>query len=240
MKLRKWMGGLLCAGAVSLAGCRNPPGKPQYDSETKRPDQVLDFITLYAKNCAGCHGDHGRGGAAISLANPVYLRVAGLTNIERVTADGASGTMMPPFARSAGGLLTDEQIRIISTGIVAAWGKPYELDQGAPAYAAKTPGDASQGQSAFSARCASCHGVDGTGRTNGSQHTGSLVDPAYLALISDQGLRSILLAGEPEQGMPDWRSYSTGPLTDAEITDIGAWLGSKRMATPGQPYRQNQ
>jgi mono/diheme cytochrome c family protein len=239
MRLRMCVGLFLCAAVVGLAGCRNPPGKPQPNNETKRPDQVLDFPTLYAKNCAGCHGDRGRNGAAISLANPAYLGVAGVANIERVTSNGVSGTMMPPFARNAGGLLTGEQIRIISEGMVAAWGKPSTLDQGAPAYAATTTGNASRGQSSFSARCTSCHGADGEGLTDGRQHIGSLVDPAYLALVSDQGLRSILIAGEPEQGMYDWHNYPTGPLTDAEITDIVAWLGSKRIATPGQPYRMN-
>jgi cytochrome c oxidase cbb3-type subunit 3/ubiquinol-cytochrome c reductase cytochrome c subunit len=71
-------------------------------------------------------------------------------------------------------------------------------------------------------------------------HTGSLVDPAYLALISDQGLRSLILAGQPQEGMPDWRSDRTGAgslaMTDQEVTGIVAWLASHRIATPGQPY----
>ena len=232
MILRNFVVGSICAAVLSVSGCRNPPGKPQYTSETKRPDQVIDFTTLYAKNCAGCHGDQGRRGAAISLASPGYLSVAGLSNIERVTARGVPGTMMPPFARSAGGLLTDQQIQTISRGMIAAWSKPAAGGEGAPPYAAITAGNASQGQSAFAARCASCH------ETDNKQHTGSLVDPAYLALISNQGLRSILIAGAPEQGMPDWHGYPAGPLTDAEVTDIVAWLASQRIATPGQPYQQ--
>jgi mono/diheme cytochrome c family protein len=238
MRLRMYISVLLAAASVGLFGCRNPPGKPQYTNETKRPDQVLDFETLYAKNCAGCHGDRGRNGAAISLANPIYLHVAGVSNIERVTANGIPGTMMPPFARSAGGLLTDEQIKIITQGMITDWGNAT-IPENPLTYAATTTGDASRGQTAFSNRCAGCHGADGTGSAMGNQHTGSLVNPAYLALVSDQGLRSILIAGEPEQGMPDWSTYPSGHLTDAEITDIVAWMGSKRIATPGQPYRQN-
>jgi cytochrome c oxidase cbb3-type subunit 3/ubiquinol-cytochrome c reductase cytochrome c subunit len=73
-------------------------------------------------------------------------------------------------------------------------------------------------------------------------HTGSLVDPAYLALISDQGLRSLILAGQPQDGMPDWSSDMTGAgsraMTDQEIADTVAWLASHRIATPGQPYMQ--
>ena len=60
--------------------------------------------------------------------------------------------------------------------------------------------------------------------------------PAFLALISDQNLRSITIAGRPDQGMPDWRSAGAQPMTDQQVTDIVAWLASKRVATPGQPY----
>jgi cytochrome c oxidase cbb3-type subunit 3/ubiquinol-cytochrome c reductase cytochrome c subunit len=53
-------------------------------------------------------------------------------------------------------------------------------------------------------------------------------------------LRSIVIAGRPEEGMPDWRSDGAQPLTDQQITDIVAWLGSKRTASPGQPYPAQQ
>jgi hypothetical protein len=65
---------------------------------------------------------------------------------------------------------------------------------------------------------------------------GSIVDGSYLALISDQALRSIVIAGRPDEGMPDWRTDAAQPLTDQQITDIVAWLSSKRIANPGQPY----
>jgi cytochrome c oxidase cbb3-type subunit 3/ubiquinol-cytochrome c reductase cytochrome c subunit len=55
-------------------------------------------------------------------------------------------------------------------------------------------------------------------------------------LISDQNLRSITIAGRPDEGMPDWRSDAAQPLTDQQTTDIVAWLASKRTADPGQPY----
>ena len=39
----------------------------------QRPEQVLAFPTLYTQNCTACHGENGKNGAAIPLANPVYL-----------------------------------------------------------------------------------------------------------------------------------------------------------------------
>jgi cytochrome c oxidase cbb3-type subunit 3/ubiquinol-cytochrome c reductase cytochrome c subunit len=236
---------LVTAFALAGAGCGPAPGKPgaEPEKETIRPDQVSDFSTLYSQNCAACHGDHGRDGAAISLANPVYLAYAGRQNLQRVTTSGVAGTMMPGFGKSAGGMLTDRQIAIISQGMISAWGNPASFQgQALPVYASNTTPDIQRGQAAFGAYCASCHGADATEITAkdhpGTQRLGSLVDPAYLSLISDQGLRSILVAGKPEQGMPDYRSHQGHTLTDQEITDIVAWLTSHRIATPGQVYPQ--
>jgi mono/diheme cytochrome c family protein len=235
---------LLLAGAVTLAlaGCNGAPGKPGPNSETPRPEQVTDFATLYGQNCAACHGVNGKDGAALSLANPVYLAIAGSSNIERITANGVPGTAMPPFAKSKGGTLTDRQIAALTQGMQQTWGRPDTLtSQTVPAYSSTTPGNATQGQNSFSTFCAHCHGADGTGaRLDNGLVTGSLVDPTYLALISDQGLRSFILAGQTEQGPHDWRSYATArSMTDQEITDTVAWLASHRIATPGQLYQQH-
>lgn len=230
---------MLSAVMGSCVGCKNGPAKP--GPAAQRPDQVLDFTTLYGQNCAACHGAQGKNGAAISLANPVYLGVAGTDILQKVTANGVQGTMMPAFAKSQGGMLTDQQIAVLAQGMESAWGKSTMVQgQSVPAYASSSPGDAAQGQQAFATFCASCHGSEGSGLKREKNSTGSLVDPAYLALISDQGLRSLIIAGQPDDGMPDWRSNISGadarPMTDKEITNIVAWLAAHRVAAPGQPY----
>jgi mono/diheme cytochrome c family protein len=85
---------LACVLVLVSVGCK-APGKPKLESEEARPEQVLDFPTLYKQNCAACHGERGRNGASISLANPVYLATAGTSNIQRVITVGVPGTMMP-------------------------------------------------------------------------------------------------------------------------------------------------
>ncbi|ADV82545.1 c-type cytochrome [Terriglobus saanensis] len=236
---------LVCLGLALLStGCKNVPGRPGSEPEVGRPEQLVSFRPLYEQNCAGCHGSEGKSGAAISLANPLYLAIAGKANIERITRDGVAGTMMPAFGHLAGGMLTDQQIAVLAQGMVEAWGRPNAVAGAtAPPYQNASVGDPVQGQKAFTVFCARCHGTDAAGIATGkTRYTGSLVDPAYLALVSDQSLRSTILAGQPETGMPDWRSDLVGtearPMTDQEMTDTVAWLASHRVAMPGQPYQK--
>src|SRR5712691_13139522 len=98
-----------------FSGCSSPHGQPRQGSETLAPNEVLEFRTLYSENCAGCHGAEGRGGAAIAIANPVYLAIADDEAIRKVIANGVHGTAMPAFAESAGGMLTDKQIDLITS-----------------------------------------------------------------------------------------------------------------------------
>src|SRR5262249_12513135 len=152
------------------------------------------------------HGPEGRGGAAIGLADPVYLAIADDATIRNVVAAGVRGTAMPAFAQSAGGMLTDAQIGVITSGI-RAWSKPGALDGArAPSYATKATGDVRRGGAAFGTYCASCHGARGEGSAKGS----AIANDSYLALVSDQGLRTVVIAGRPDLGAPDWRGNVPG------------------------------
>jgi len=217
-----------------LSSCSSPHGQPQKGSETLAPNEVLSFDTLYAENCAGCHGAAGRGGAAIALANPVYLAIADEAAIRKVIANGVPRTAMPAFAESAGGLLTDAQIDVLTKDIRSRWSKQGILDTAAaPSYASKSAGDTQRGEVAYKTYCESCHGPGGGGGSKGS----AITEDTFLALVSDQGLRTIVIAGRPELGAPDWRGNLQGkPMSDQEVTDVVSWLASRRVQNPGQPY----
>ena len=235
----KWVSTLAALAAFSLvmlAACNTPDSEPQTDSEPVAPNQLSDFGTLYAQNCAGCHGAQGRGGASIALANPVYLAIVDETAMRKVVTNGVRGTSMPAFAQSAGGMLTEQQINAITGGIFSHWGRNGILDgANPPSYAAKAAGNADHGQLVFGTYCASCHGSEGGGTPKGS----AITNDSFLALVSDQGLRTIVITGRPELGAPDWRGNvpeHPHSMTDQEITDVVAWLVSRRAQNPGQPY----
>ena len=217
-----------------LSACSSPPGRPGKDSEEPAPNEISDFKTLYTENCAGCHGTGGRGGAAVALADPVYLAIVDESSMRKVIANGVHGTSMPAFAQSAGGMLTDNQIDVIASGIRSRWNRPGILNgANVPSYAAKSTGDVQRGEASYKTYCSSCHGPQGQGGRRGS----AITNDSFLALVSDQGLRTIVIAGRPELGAPDWRGNVAGkPMSDQEITDVVAWLASHRVQSPGQPY----
>jgi mono/diheme cytochrome c family protein len=220
--------------SLLLSGCSSPHGQPQGDSEAMAPSQVSDFATLYSQNCAGCHGAQGRGGPAIALADPVYLAIVDQGAMRKVIENGIHGTSMSAFAQSAGGMLTNKQIDVITSGILSNWSQKGILDgSNPPSYAANTAGNAGNGEHVYGTYCASCHGPGGQGGPKGS----AIINDSFLALVSDQELRTIVIAGRPELGAPDWRGNVPGkPMTDQEITDVVAWLASRRVQNPGQPY----
>jgi cytochrome c oxidase cbb3-type subunit 3 len=225
---------LVCLATLALGvGCR-PPGRPTSADIELKPAEVHDFAALYSLNCAGCHGAEGKGNAALGLANPIYLAIASDDTIRHVITSGVRGSLMPAFAKSAGGTLTDEQIEILVHEMRERWAKPTEmLGTSPPPYAGEEPSNAQRGAGVFAAFCAGCHGAQGKGTAKGS----SIVDESFLALVSNQNLRTTIIAGRPNLGHPDWRHDAPGREMKAqEVADVVAWLAAQRKPTPGQPY----
>ncbi|MES1261877.1 MAG: c-type cytochrome [Acidobacteriota bacterium] len=225
--------GLAMTGIVAvlvLPACNDLPGRPGPGPEVTGPDEVLDFPVLYARNCSGCHGAGGKGNASIALNNPVYLAIADDATLRRIAANGVRGTQMPAFAQGAGGMLTDRQIDALVRGI-RAWARPDLFhDTILPPYAERSAGDPRRGAGVFATFCASCHGPDGQGGRKAS----AVANGAYLALVSDQHLRTLVIAGRPERGAPDWRNDVPGrPLSTQEISDVVAWLAAQRPRFDG-------
>jgi cytochrome c oxidase cbb3-type subunit III len=222
------LGVVLLGATLVMSGCTR--GQPKPGSEVPRPDEVLDSALLYRENCAGCHGAQGKYGPAMALSNSVYQALVDDETLRTTISKGRAGTAMSAFAQKEGGMLTDRQIDSVIRGIRERWSKHDTLSrEERPSYAASTPGNPQQGQAVYATFCSSCHGVDGKGGTK----AGSIVNWAYLSLISDQGLRTIVITGRPDFDAPDWRGNIPGrPMTEQDITDVVAWLASHRPKQP--------
>ena len=224
---------IVTAVIVATAAC-SAPGRPSADSQVIPPTQITNFNILYGTNCAGCHGQDGKGGAAAGIGDPLYLAIADDATIRRVTANGVPGTAMPAFAQSAGGMLTGAQVEAVVAGIRSRWAKPdILLGENPPLYAAQGPSDPSRGANVFSFFCASCHGADGRGGPRAS----SIVDGSYLSLVSDQHLRTTVIVGLPEMGAPDWRGDVPGrAMSNVDVSDVVAWLAAQRPQFTSQAH----
>ena len=128
--------------------------------------------------------------------------------------------------------MTDKQINVLVRGMRQRWAPTGrgQLNR-MPPYLQPADADASRGKQVFDRSCASCH----------KQSKQGITSPDYLALVSDQALRTMIVAGRPDIGEPD--SKHAGPdasLSDQDVSDVVRFLGSLRISTPGQPYPGNR
>jgi cytochrome c oxidase cbb3-type subunit 3 len=215
---------LLACAATLAAGCARAPGYPP--NPILRPTAVTDFATLYSQNCSACHGANGQSGPAIDLANPEYQALVDDATLRKWISGGMPGTEMAAFAQSAGGMLTEHQVNALIAGMRNEWLRPDAFAGASPPpYAQAQPGDAGRGELAYKARCVSCH----------APSRQEITSPVYLALVGDQALRSIIIAGRPDIGQPDWQHDGPGakaatPLSAQEVDDIVRYLGRLRNA----------
>ncbi len=212
---------------VGSLGCNRKVGPPNDQDELLRPENVASFDRLYKQNCSACHGENGSGGPALDLANPNYQALVDDSSLKRWITSGMTGTQMPAFGESAGGFLTPQQVDVLIAGMRARWDRKDHTTAGMPPYSSSAEGNVDHGQDIFQVSCSSCH----------QQEQKKITDASYLALVSDQSLRTIVIAGRPDLGHPDWKQVRHDqPLTDQNVNDVIAYLHSLRSDTPGQPY----
>ena len=185
------------------------------------PAQATDGATLYAQNCAACHGDQGSGGIGVPLALTSGPGLVSDDYLRKTIRHGRPGRVMPAFAA-----LSDAEVQAIVRH-VQSWGTAQP-----PRYA-QTPvrGNVANGRRLFAAHCASCHGAGG----EGGKGTGltlsrprdlpimapALHNPGFLASASDQMIKTILVKGI--KGTP-MVSFLERGLNEKDINDVVAFV----------------
>ena len=214
---------------LCISACE-PPGKPG-PSEIA-PEDITDFKTLYEQNCSACHGPNGKNGPGRILNDPLYLAVLPRDTLRQVIQHGRPGTSMPAWDKRDGGTLSPKQIDALVNGIETNWAKPLKsTGAGLPSYTGEgTTGDVRRGQKLFLRDCFACHGPGAV--------VGTVTGGEFLSLVTDQVLRTSIIVGRPDLGMPDYRFLNLGrPLADQDISDLIAFLSSKRPLI--KPQRVN-
>lgn len=235
-----WIAGL---SIVLAAGCEFP-GKPKPADRYVPPSQEVSFDVLFQRNCVGCHGADGKLGPAPPLNDKLFIALVPDAELQRAISEGRRGTLMPAFATAHGGQLTSEQVTILANGIKPRWGPAQPPPSGAPPYllAPAQPdgaGSREAGAQVFARACASCHGSQGQGGTandeTNDKKIGAINNTDFLALISDQALRRLVITGRPDLGMPSYadakgRPQGFTPLTSQDVTDVVALMAAWRTA----------
>ena len=240
----------LTIALASLAACDQLPGKPALRVAPPTLDTAAGFAGFYSENCAGCHGADGTQGPARPMRDAVYLAAVPDDAMFNMLRNGIEGTRMPGFGGNRITAVDDAALTAFVKGMRTAWGNASATAPTNIAWAHQ-PGkaDAEHGRELFDARCVSCHP-----RTQpvGSSATvsGSVTDPFYLRLVSDQHLRTSIVFGRNDRngrndpnGRNDAKAAmpaANGPfpttagqpalasLTAANVDDLVAYLASLR------------
>jgi len=217
-----WSAVALCSiGASTLVACDRLPGRPSVKASAAEgtPEWTMQ---VFNTSCRGCHAT-GAEGAAVPLMDGGYWRAATDEQVVQAILQG-QGMLMPAFGPTAGGPLSAAQATALTRGMRSLWGGSAK--QPAAISGTVVAGNAANGKSVFETACVQCHGASGS--------AGSVTDPMYLRLISDQGLWTAVVAGREALGSPAWNQPMPGRpsgLTAAEVADVVAYLSSQRPRT---------
>jgi mono/diheme cytochrome c family protein len=199
--------------------------------------QLDEAMTLYAENCAVCHGLNGEGIAATPPLNAPGLGSMPYDDLYKVIARGRFETAMPAWSKEDGGPLSDYQIgelvALIQSGDWAETGDrvvnlglapliPFTADPDpAQLEAVGYLPDGGTLQTAirlYASHCVACHGADGLG-------TGiapALNDPEVRSKSTEELNRTVTY-GNAGTLMTGWSNVLVPEEIAAMVTLIQRW-----------------
>jgi mono/diheme cytochrome c family protein len=199
--------------------------------------QLDDAMSLYAENCAVCHGVKGEGiGSIPALDNPA-LKTMDTEELFKTIARGRFNTAMPAWSQEDSGPLSEYQIdelvyliqygdwketqdRVVNLGLAPLIPFTTDPDPVLLAQVANLP-DGVTLQTAitiFASQCVSCHGADGLG-TNIAP---ALNDPLVRKKTADEINRTITF-GSAGTLMAGWSNVLSTEDISALVTLIQRW-----------------
>jgi cytochrome c oxidase cbb3-type subunit I/II len=186
------------------------------------PDDLQEEVsrggTLFAANCASCHGSAGRGDGKASaslLPKPANLTAARFSDerLSSVLWNGVAGSAMPPWRQ-----LPTEDLRALVAHIHS-----LHLSNVAPSTQKAT--NLNGGKSLFAAYCASCHGDAGAG--NGPAAGALAPSPTnfHLKKPTEERAWEVLENGVPGTAMPPWQSQLSAEQRHALVEFVRSLYG---------------
>lgn len=180
--------------------------------------------TLFAQNCAACHGDFGEGGPNPANPNQIiapigsaeFLNTRDDTTLFQIISQGQPDRGMSPFGSANGGNLDDDQLNSI-VAYVRSWQANPPVTT-APQFTIPTL--SLSASDIYKTICAQCHGQIGEG---------TILGPALNQLSDDPDLT---ISAAISQGISDTNMLAFGTfLSESQIQALVAII--RQFPSPG-------
>jgi len=213
--------------------CHRPAEK---GFEVLAPNEVLEFGTLYAENCAGCHvrKDAGeqRSRLPILFIWPLQTTTPSVKSSRRCAGNRDAGLRRERWRNvdRRANQLDYRRIRSRSSqqGVLGT--------ATAPSYGLISRGT-SKAKLHIKTYCESCHGPGGKGDTRAAL----LRIIRFLRLLAIRGCRTIVITAALNWERRIAENVLGKPMSDQEVTDVVACLPRSARRTPGShiPFESN-
>jgi mono/diheme cytochrome c family protein len=193
--------------------------------ESSEQEMLQQGAQLYEENCLACHGENGEGRVGATLSKD-WPSIRPDLAVENTIRNGVPGSVMPAWSVENGGPLEEKEIDAIVLYILSWETGGLQLLTPMPNPTMRpliTPvpqvqGDPNNGALLYDQNCAMCHGIDGEGRV------GATLDRVWISIRPDLTVENTIKNGVPGSVMPAWSVEKGGPLTEAQIDDIVAFI----------------
>ncbi len=195
-----------------------------------RDNDIATAMTVYAENCAICHGAAGEGIASNPALDTDALRSMDESAVSKTIARGRYDTVMAAWAIDEGGILSDAQIEqlvtlvyyadwqqveshVASLGLIPPEPVTIEIDEDTISQIQQMPDGLAiaSGIEIYNQECVACHGTD---------LAPALDTPELRVRLSDADMSRIINEGVPGTLMAGWANV----LTPQQVTDVIAFI----------------
>jgi mono/diheme cytochrome c family protein len=187
-----------------------------YEETARTRGGINQGERIFQENCVMCHGTEGRGGIALRINNPDFLRIASSSFLFQTIHDGRENTAMPSWA-----YFSNKEMASLLT-YLRSWQKL------APRTGrVKLPeGDAQNGELLFHYLCSRCHGQFGEGGIGPA-----VLNKDFLSAAADDFLRFTISEGRSHTAMFGWMKDVQGKerLELKDIADLVAFMRASAL-----------